>query len=211
MNTYATLNGKMLDAKLKMTGPGVGVMLIVLGGLYLPPTPIEKTITIRLFDHQQKPVPQGEVKINLKGYIRSQSVDNMGQALFTGLPAEALNNPVKIQITSPGYTSISLDTLLTDTKPIEITLPLTEVVMISGKVKTAAEIPIDHVEVNVDGTKYAALSVTDGSYHLRLEEYTLGDEISITTSHDKYEDKTFSLKITSPNMNQDIFLNPVSN
>jgi hypothetical protein len=46
MNTYATLNGKMLDAKLKMTGPGVGVMLIVLGGLYLPPTPIEKTIDL---------------------------------------------------------------------------------------------------------------------------------------------------------------------
>ena len=54
-------------------------------------------------------------------------------------------------------------------------------------------------------------SITDGSYNLRLEEYTLGDEISITTSHKDYEDKTISLVINSPEIkNQDIFLNPIS-
>ena len=70
--------------------------------------------------------------------------------------------------------------------------------------------PIRGVEITVDGTRYYAVSVTDGTYNLRLEEYTLGDDITITTSHKDYEDKTTSLKINSPDIkNEDIFLNPV--
>ena len=95
-------------------------------------------------------------------------------------------------------------------QPLELVLPLTTVVNISGRVKTAAELPIKGVEISVDGTRYYAVSITDGTYNLRLEEYTLGDEISLTTSHPNYEDKTVSLRITSPDIKgEDIFLNPV--
>ena len=70
--------------------------------------------------------------------------------------------------------------------------------------------PIKDVEINVDGTRYFAISITDGSYSLTLDEYTLGDEISITTSHPRYEDKTFALTIQSPVIaNTDIFLQPI--
>jgi len=70
--------------------------------------------------------------------------------------------------------------------------------------------PIKGVEIDVDGTRYYAVSITDGTYNLRLEEYTLGDEITLTTSHKNFEDKTISLRINSPEIkNQDIFLNPV--
>jgi hypothetical protein len=194
-----------------MTGPGVGVILIVLGGLYLPQKSVEKNITIRVFDWKKNPVTQGNVKIYLNEYVRTQSIDNMGQALFSGIPSESIKNKMKIEVSSPGYATRSYDTLLTSLKPLELTLPLTTVVFISGKVKTAAEMPIRGVEVNVDGTRYYSISLTDGSYKLRLEEYTLGDEITITTSHKDFEDKTFSLNISSPDIkNQDIFLNPVS-
>jgi hypothetical protein len=211
MNTYAVLTGKKQNVQLKMAGPGVGVILIVLGGLYLPQKPAEKNITIRVFDWKKNPVTQGDVKIYLNEYIRTQSIDKMGQALFSGIPADMTKNKMKIEVSSPGYATKSYDTLLTSSKPLELMLPLTTVVFISGKVKTAAEMPIKGVEINVDGTRYYAISITDGSYNLRLEEYTLGDEITLTTSHKNYEDKTFSLTINSPDIkNQDIFLNPVS-
>ncbi len=210
MNTYAVLTGKQQNVSLKMTGPGVGVILVVLGGLYLPQKSAEKNVTIRLFDWKSNPVTQGDVKIYLKEYIRTQSVDNMGQALFTGIPADMVKNKMKIEVSSPGYATLFFDTLVSSSKPLELTLPLTTVVFISGKVKTAAEMPIKGVEINVDGTRYFAISITDGSYKLRLEEYTLGDEISMTTSHNDYEDKTIFLRINSPELtNQDIFLNPV--
>jgi len=210
MNTYAVLTGKKQNLQLKMTGPGVGVILVVLGGLYLPQKAAEKTVTIRLFDWKNNPVTQGNVKIYLKEYIRIQSIDNMGQALFTGISSDMVKNKMKIEVSSPGYATKYFDTLVVDSKPLELTLPLTTMVYISGRVKTAAEIPIKGVEINVEGTRYYAISITDGSYKLRLEEYTLGDEISLTTSHKDFEDKTFSIRINSPDIqHQDIFLNPV--
>jgi len=211
MNTYAVLTGKQQNVTLKMTGPGVGVILVVLGGLYLPQKSPEKNVTIRVFDWKKNPVTNGDVKIYLNEYIRSQSVDNMGQALFAGIPSDLIKNKMKIEVSSPGYATKYFDTLVTNSKPVELMLPLTTVVYISGRIKTAAEVPIKGVEISVDGTRYFAISITDGSYKLRLEEYTLGDEITLTTSHKDFEDKTTLLRINSPDIrNQDIFLNPVT-
>jgi TIR domain len=209
-NTYAVIKGKRRNVQFKMVGPGVGVVLVVLGGLYLPAKATEKNVTIRLFDWKKNPITQGEVKIYLKEYIRNQSIDKMGQALFTGIPDDVAKNKMKIEVSSPGYTTKSFDTLLINSKPLELTLPLTTVVIISGKVKKADETPIKDVEINVDGTRYYAMSINDGTYSLRLEEYTLGDEVKLTTSHKDFEDKTTSLLINSPDIkNQDIFLNPI--
>jgi hypothetical protein len=149
MNTYAVLKGKKQNVKFRMAGPGIGVILIVLGGFYLPAKYTEKNLTIRLFDRKKNPVTQGDVKIYLKEYIRTQSIDKMGQALFTGLPGDMFKTKMKIEISCPGYTTKVFDTLLTNSKPLELTLPLTTVVIISGRVKTAAEMPIKGVEVNV--------------------------------------------------------------
>ncbi len=196
---------------LKMAGPFAGLLSILLGGLLLFNSGADKNITIRLFDWKKRPVTQGEVKIYLPEYIRTQSIDKMGQALFTGIPAGTFYSNMKIEVSSPGYASKVFDTLLKNSQPLELTLPLTTVVFISGRVKTAAELPIKGVEVSADGTRYYAISITDGTYNLRLEEYTLGDEINLTTSHKDFEDKTITLRLQAPNIqNQDIFLNPIA-
>ena len=195
---------------LKMAGPFVGLLCILLGSFLLSNEGGDKNITVRLFDWKKNPITQGDVKIYLPEYIRTQSIDKMGQALFTGIPAGTFHSNMKIEVSSPGYASKVFDTLLLSSKPLELMLPLTTVVFISGKIKTAAEVPIKGVEVSADGTRYYAISITDGSYNLRLEEYTLGDEIHLTTSHKNFEDKTIELRILSPNIqNQDIFLNPI--
>jgi hypothetical protein len=84
----------------------------------------EKNITVRVFDWKKNPVTQGEVKIYLNEYIRTQSLDKMGQALFTGIPAEMMRSKKKLEVTSPGYGMRSFDTLLTNEKPLELVLPL---------------------------------------------------------------------------------------
>jgi sortase (surface protein transpeptidase) len=67
------------------------------------------------------------------------------------------------------------------------------------------------VEINVDGTKYVAHSISNGTYSLRLEEYTLGDEITITTTHESFEDKTRAIRINSPEIRDvDFVLNPIN-
>ena len=211
MNSYAVLKGEKFDTKFKLAGPVVGVMLTVIGGFYLPHGSGEKNVTIRVFDYKKNPLAQGDVKIYLQDYIRNQSIDKMGQALFAGIPSNILSNKIKIEVSSPGYATKQFDTILNRSGAIELTLPFTTVVFISGAVKTAAEMPIRDVEINVDGTRYFAKSITDGTYSLRLDEYTLGDEITLTTSHPDFEDKTVSLKIESPTIkNVNFFLQPVN-
>jgi hypothetical protein len=211
MNSYAALKGEKFDAKFKLAGPVVGVMLTVLGGFYLPHGSGEQNVTIRVFDYRKNPLTQGDVKIYLQDYIRDQSIDKMGQALFAGIPSNILSNKIKIEVSSPGYATKQFDTILNKSGAIELTLPFTTVVFISGAIKTAAEMPIRDVEINVDGTKYFTRSITDGTYSLRLDEYTLGDEITITTSHPNFEDKTVSLKIESPTIRSvNFFLQPVN-
>jgi len=209
MNTYAVVKHQWQDLKFKIGGPVAGLFLILSGGFFLHRHHTERIINIRIYDWKKNPITDGDVKIYLNEYIRTQSIDKMGQALFTGIPAEMAGNKMKIEVSSPGYATKRYDTLLVNEKPLELILPLTTVVFISGKVKTAAEMPIKGVEINVDGTRYYAMSITDGTYNLRLEEYTLGDEVNITTSHPDFEDKTISLRISSPDIkNEDIFLNP---
>lgn len=210
MNSYATLKGEKFNTGFKLAGPVVGVVLTVFGGFYLPHGSGEKIITIRVFDKKKNPVTQGDVKIYLQEYIRSQSIDKMGQALFTGIPGNGVKSKIKIEVSSPGYATRQFDTVLNRSGTLELTLPLTAVVFISGKVKRANETPISDVEINVDGTRYVAHSISNGDYSLRLEEYTLGDEISITTSHKDFEDKTRALKINSPEIKEiDFVLQPI--
>lgn len=210
VNLYTVVRHKEKNVQLTMAAPTTGLLLVVLGSLLLAPEYAEDTVTIRVSDWKNSPLTQGNVKIYLNEYIRTQSIDNMGQALFTGIPAGATKNKIKIEVSSPGYATKTYDTLLADAKPVNLVLPLTTVVLISGRVKTAAELPIKGVEIDVDGTRYYAVSITDGTYNLRLQEYTLGDEVTLTTSHPDFEDKTILLRISSPNIeNEDIFLNPV--
>ena len=208
--SFALLKAQIPGPLQKWLPLAIALLTFTAGTIFLAPGPSEKNFAIRLFDRNKNPITQGEVKIYLPEYVRSQSVDNVGQALFTGIPSTTFRNKMKIEISSPGYAAKTFDTLLRSSKTLNISLALSPVIFISGKVKTAAEQPIRGAEINVDGTRYYAMSVTDGTYNLRLEEYTLGDEVTITTSHKDFEDKTFSLRIQAPNMpGKDIFLNPL--
>jgi hypothetical protein len=201
MNSYAVLKGEKLEAKYKFTGPIVGVILTVLGGFYLPKAPAEKIITIRAFDEMNKPVKDGEVKLYLPGYIRSQSIDNMGQAQFTDIPEAIISKKIRIDISSPGFLPVSIDTLLDYTSvPVQVMLSPVRTIVLYGRVKDAGEVPIRNVEVNAEGTRFSGTSVTDGTYSLRLEDYALGDVVTLTSSHRDFEDKTVTLRITATEM-----------
>ncbi len=202
-------NKRTLKNYLKFVGTISGIILIALAAIFFIKPPTEQNISIRVFDWKKNPITHGNVKLYLQEYIRNQSIDDMGQALFTSIPSGILKNKMKIEVSSLGYTTKIFDTLIQSSTPLELTLPFTTVVFISGIIKTAAEIPIRGVEIVVEGTRYYDTSKSDGGYKIRLEEYTLGDDITIITSHPAYEDKLFSLKIISPEMEKvNIFLNP---
>lgn len=88
--------------------------------------------------------------------------------------------------------------------------PGPQVIHITGQVKTAAEIPVKGVEINADGTRFFTTTITNGTYNLTLENYTVGDEVTLTTSNKDFEDKTIAVKISDREMKVDFVLNPVT-
>lgn len=164
-------------------------------------------VVVKVFDRQNKPVMQGQVKLHIGDYTLSRSINSEGEAVFSDIPGKSA---IQVEVASPGYTKYMADTTVPSGGMIELVLSQLRLIRITGRVKTAAEMPVKNVEVSVDDTKYYDNSLTDGTYSIQLKDYTIGDRITITASGNKgYEDKIMPLTITGPDMTVDFILNPV--
>jgi hypothetical protein len=200
MNSYGVLTGEHLATKFHLTGPVVGVILVVVGGFYLPKGAARQTLSITAVNEQHIPVARGKVTIYFPHYTREQSFDNNGQAVFSDINEDELTGKIKFDITSDGYSRLTFDTLIKTFASIQITLSQMRVIHISGKVITAAESPITDVVLMVDGTRFYSKSITDGSYSFEITGYSIGDQVNLVTSHKNYVDKTKTLKIDRQEM-----------
>ena len=210
MNSYASLKGIQSSVTYKFTGPVVGVILTVLGGFLIPKGSNDQFLSIRVFNQDKEPVTRGKVTLSFPHYQREASVNEKGLVVFPDIPYDQLRNNIIINIVSDGYTSLTLDTLLSNFDPINITLNQAKIIRISGFVKDAADRPIKNVEVVVDGTPYAATTINDGSFEIPLPGYHFGDRITVVTSHPEYEDKIKQFDIQSGEINKiEFVLNPV--
>jgi hypothetical protein len=210
MNSYASLKGIESNVTYKFTGPVVGVIITVLGGFMLPKGSNDQFLSIRLFDQDKNPITKGRVTLSFPHYQRDQSVDEKGLAVFPEIPYDQIRNKIIINVVSDGYSPITLDTLLNNFEPVNLTLNQAKIIRISGTVKDAADRPIRDVEVVVDGTPYAGKTINDGSFNIPIPGYHFGDRISLVTSHPQYEDKTKEFDIESGAINNiEFVLNPI--
>lgn len=211
MNSYASLKGIKADVKYKFTGPVVGVILTVLGGFLIPKGSSDELLSIRVFNQDNLPVTRGKVTISFPHYQREGTVNDKGLVVFPDIPFDQIRNNIIINVVSDGYSSITLDTLLTNFDPINITLSQAKIIRISGIVKDAAERPIKDVQVVVDGTPYFANTINDGSFEIPIPGYQFGDRITLVTSHPAYEDKSKQFEIESGSIDKiEFVLNPVT-
>lgn len=210
MNSYASLKGIQSNVTYKFTGPIVGVILTVVGGFMLPKSSTDQILSIRVFDQDKNPVTRGNVTITFPHYQRSASINKEGLVVFPDIPGDQLRNDIIINVVSDGYDNVTLDTLLSDFAPVKITLNQSKVIRLSGKVEDAADRPIRDVEVQVDGTPYAARTINDGSFNIPIPGYHFGDRITLVTSHPAYEDKSKAFEIESGEIDHiEFVLNPV--
>jgi len=210
MNSYAALNGVQSGVTYKFTGPIVGVILTVLGGFMLPKGGTDQLLSIHVSDQDQKPITKGNVSITFPQYQRQGSIGSDGMVVFPQIPYDQLRNKIIINVVSDGYAPKIIDTLLSNFGRIDVTLDQAKVIRISGTVKNAADNPIRDVEVQVDGTPYAAKTINDGSFDIPIPGYHFGDRITLVTSHPAYEDKTKEFEIESGEIDKiEFVLNPV--
>ena len=210
MNSYASLKGIQANVTYKFTGPVVGVILVVLGGFMLPKGSNVQFLSIRLFDQDKNPLTRGKVTLSFPHYQRDESINEKGLVVFPEIPYDQLRNKIIINVVSDGYANVTIDTLLSNFDPIDLTLTQAKIIRISGTVKDAADRPIRDVEVEVDGTPYAARTINDGSFDIPIPGYHFGDRITLVTSHPSYEDKTKEFDIESGEIDKiEFVLNPL--
>lgn len=210
MNSYASLKGIQSNVTYKFTGPIVGVILTVVGGFMLPKGTSDQILSIRVFNEDNHPVTRGKVTITFPHYQRSSAINNDGLVVFPDIPEDQLRNDIIINVVSDGYDNVTLDTLLSGFSPVKITLNQAKVIRLAGTVKDAADRPIRDVEVQVDGTPYAARTTNDGSFEIPIPGYHFGDRVTLVTSHSSYEDKSKIFEIESGEIDHiEFVLNPV--
>ena len=71
--------------------------------------------------------------------------------------------------------------------------------------------PIKDVIVMVEGSRFSGTTVNNGTYSIRLSDYSVGEEILLVTSHKDYNDKAKKITIAAQQMNNiDFVLQPLS-
>ena len=211
MNSYGVLSGQHLDTKFQFAGPVVGVILVVLGGFMLPKGASKESIAVRVVNENNAPVTSGKITFYFAHHTREESINNKGTAVFSDINEDDVSSHVKIDVISDGYTRLTFDTVLNNFSPIQLTLKTSWVVNINGQVTDALDRPIKDVEVMAEGTRFFGKTVNNGTYSIRLSDYSVGDEILLSTSHKDYNDKAKKITIAAQQMNNiDFVLQPLS-
>src|SRR4051812_2373010 len=211
MHSYASLKGVQANVTYKFTGPIVGVILTVLGGFLVPKGSNDQFLTVRVFDEDKNAVTRGNVTLTFPHYQRAASINDKGMVIFPEIPFDQLRNKIIINVESDGYTSRTIDTLLSNFDPIDLTVTQAKIIRLSGTVKDAADRPIKDVEVDVDGTPYGTKTINDGSFEIPIPGYHFGDRVTLVTSHPDYEDKIKQFDIESGEIDKiEFVLNPVT-
>jgi hypothetical protein len=206
MNSIGTLKGEYSGTKYYLTGPVVGVLLVVLGGFWLPHNQGKGTLSIRVMNERHLPVTNGKVILYVSQYTREQLIDKTGLAIFSDINPDELRDKIKLDISSDGYARHMFDTLLKNPGSIDVILTEMRLIHIAGKVTDADEMPIPDVAIMVDGSRYFGKSISDGSYAFDIVDYSIGDVINLVSSHKAYRDKTKSLKIDRQEMTNTDFV-----
>lgn len=200
MNSYGTLKGKKFDTEFQFAGPVVGVILVVLGGFYLPKSFSQQTLSIRVVNEKNIPVTNGKVILYFLHHTREEFINDKGLAIFSDINEDDLTGKIKLDIKSDGFSRLTFDTLLKSFAPVQISLSQIGVIHISGKVTNADEMPIVDVDILADGTRFYGTTITDGTYSFDLFDYLIGDKVKLVTSRKDYKDKTVLLTIEKQDM-----------
>ena len=214
MNSSGSLEGKKYGATYKFTGPIVGVILVVFGGFYLPTsgssaTAAANTLTVRVIDSTTNPVGRGTVQlIYTTAAEQPKPLDKDSQVAFANIAEQNFSHPIKIIIRSPGFTTISTDTLVKKNQLVEFILHGGGAIEISGKITNAGEAPVGNAKVFIEGDNDTATTVTDGTYYLQVNRRFLNMHVKIKAVALGYDAKEIGQSIDNESIPLNITLAP---
>lgn len=101
LKSYASYSGKALNGSLKLGGPGVLMLVIVVLGYALPPKPgsLDLTVFLRLEGDSGQEVFQGaRLQLDLGADRREEAVESKGLVRFMGIPSALQGRSVPVSL-----------------------------------------------------------------------------------------------------------------
>jgi hypothetical protein len=155
LNSYAVYSGHVLGGTLKLGGPIVVFMLVVVLGLQIP---IPQAFSLTVFVHGEKGLQDvvlrnsGRVLLDLGADRRSAEIGDKGQAYFIGIPAIFRGQDVFATIEADSYESISPKNSIKIEGEVAYLAVRPRTVELAGYVRSDAGEPISGATVSVMGT-----------------------------------------------------------
>jgi hypothetical protein len=103
MRTYASLTTTTLNTTLNLVGPGVGVLMVVVGGFWLVPETPPFNITARFRDPAGKLLKEGFATIYKRQARDREPITTSGEATFKDIADRFRTQSTRIDLEAPGY------------------------------------------------------------------------------------------------------------
>jgi hypothetical protein len=188
--SYARYTGKVLDGRLELGGPIVGLALTVLGGFYLP-KPAAEDFHVTVLVHGGGGATdlvlrnEGEIWITLGADRRHEKIDDKGQADFKNVPSRFRGASVPVTVLADGFEpaqsgkeyalaggAVNFEVRRADARLKGIILDK------EGRPVSDAKVRAGDAQTNSDNSGHFALTIpAAGGAELQLEVSATGHEV----------------------------------
>jgi hypothetical protein len=103
MGSYASYKGSAMSGTLRLSGPIVGIALVVIGGFWLVPSADVFAVTVRLFGPDNTNVREGSITVYLGQDALSAALANNGEASLKEIPPTFRNQKGRASTQTTGY------------------------------------------------------------------------------------------------------------
>ena len=185
LRSHASYRGQHLGGVLQLGGPAVVFALVVVGGKVLVSDRTTFPLTVYVQDPRR---PQeivlrnsGEVFVDLGGDRRHVPIGDQGQAYFPAIPANFLEQPVRVGIESDKFESVEPNkTLKLGESGVYLAVRRKDG-RIYGRVDSKEPSCLPHAEVRVAG-QVASVDPNSGQFEVTVPGDRMGDDLFLVAS-----------------------------
>jgi hypothetical protein len=195
MSSIASYQGNVMDGRLRLGGPVIIFVLVIIGGFRLMPDTSSFDITVFVHglrgQHDIVLKNTGEVMIDLGGDRRTEKIGAKGEASFHSIPANFRNQPVSISVIADGFEPANSDKKY-DLKEKSVYVMVRKDdsrSKISGCVKDAENKPLKDVDINLPNCLLVKTGA-DGCFNMQIPPECQKEKITLTASKDGYDNWT---------------------
>jgi hypothetical protein len=197
LRSDAAYEGRLAGGNLRLGGPIVGVILIIIAAFRLPQHPSNFSLTVYVHGSagpQDLPLRnEGHVLLDLAGDRRNEPIGDRGQAIFSEIPANFRGQKVNVGLEVSGYERRDARPLLLEGTSLYVEVRRQALHITGNVIDGKTKAPVIGATVNVSGM--STKTQEQGRFDLALPSDHVRNDMVISVSAEGYQ--TWSTGVTT--------------